>query len=104
MVHHPLEIILSHAIIESSEPCKCYHPQNARKTSLEVSRYIEAGTRDVGVAQFLTIAGPDGSKIGTDFHCSVGVAANSETGKACALCPQECAMYFIWVALLLVRG
>ena len=56
---------------------------------MEVGRYIESGKVHVGPAQFWTIAGPDASKIGTDFLCSVAVAANSENGKACCLCPQD---------------
>ena len=56
---------------------------------METGRYVEASRRDVGHAQFLSLAGPDGSKIGTDFQCSVAVVANCENGKACMLCPQE---------------
>ena len=48
--------------------------------------------KDVGQGaggQFLTFAGPDGSKLGTDFSVSVALAANSVTGYAGICFPQE---------------
>ena len=48
--------------------------------------------RDVGNGaggQFISMSGPDGSKIGTDFSVIVALAANSVTGKCGLTFPQD---------------
>ena len=66
-----------------------YDPRNKRHTAAQLCRYIEATNMAMAPAQFLSFAGPDASKIGTDFCCSVGAIANQTSGKTAVLCPQD---------------
>ena len=73
-----------------------FDPTHQRHTNREVLRYMEVSQRTLCDEQFLTVAGPDVSKITTDMHLSVAGIAGADCGKIAVACPQVFFFKCIW--------
>ena len=65
-----------------------YDPKNWRHTDRELARYIGASMRDFQSTKIVHLAGPDGTKVGTDFGCTMGAFMNPVTKRVCVALPQ----------------
>ena len=65
-----------------------YCPQDHRQTDRELARYVNASHRDFLSTKHLSIAGPDSTKVGTDFGVTMGALLNPVSGKVCVALPQ----------------
>ena len=73
------------AVIESP----CHNRTNTRATNRELQKYLVAAHEELRDAQFIAVAGPDGTKIGTDCAVSLGFFLNPVSGKVVVGVPQE---------------
>ena len=72
-----------------AKPSPAYDPKSPAHTASELHRYIRATQRMQRLQnQFISMAGPDSTKVGTDFSCSMGYLYNPGTKKAAVLAPQ----------------
>lgn len=72
------------AVVQAS----VYDASNPRKTDRELARYANAVSRACEGAQCLAVAGPDGTKVGTDLIISMAVVMNPDNCKVGLLFPQ----------------
>lgn len=73
------------------ESAKVWHPENWRLTARELWRYREAARQEFQNPLFLSMAGPDGTKVGTDLQIQAAVLFNPISGVA-AICPPQAPM------------
>lgn len=83
-----LRAMASDISVDGCSAPKVYDPNNWRHTSRELHRYREACRREFGTPQFVSMAGPDGTKVGTDLSIQIGVLLNPVIGVAAVAPPQ----------------
>ena len=66
-----------------------YDAKNKRHVDRELMRYVTAGRRVLNNAQFLTMSGPDDTKVGTDFCVAMAAIGDSTTQKVALVVPQD---------------
>ena len=67
----------------------CYNPGSHRQTCRELGRYLQATGKLISGRQCLSLAGPDGTKVGTDFSVSMAAFLEPETKQAAVAIPQD---------------
>ena len=72
--------VASDVAVTAVESTPIYLPRNPRHVDRELVKYNSVSRDGVGSAQFLSIAGPDATKIGTQFAVMASAAMNSESG------------------------
>ena len=73
---------------QTMQPLPCYDKKNFRHTSRDLGRYQKASLTSLHNEQNLSFAGPDASKVGTDFACMLSVCLGARSGKAAICNPQ----------------
>ena len=66
-----------------------YDAENPRHTCAELDRYIRATQSEMRPAQCLALAGPDGTKVGSDGEITVAMIMSGDTGKVAVGTPQD---------------
>ena len=75
----------------SSEPearVAVLDPKNWRHTSSRLDRYYRATAQALAAAPVLSMAGPDGTKVGTSVNLTMGHIMNSSTNYVAICAPQ----------------
>ena len=94
----PLRPIPSDVSAGPPESATVWSAENKRHTARELWRYQEACRTATQNAMFVSVAGPDATKIGTDLNIQVACIADSEQGAVCIAPPQAqiriCRAYF----------
>lgn len=62
---------------------------NPRHTARELGRYLEAARADLHGVVNISLAGPESTKVGTDFSVTMGAFMNCKTGKVSMAVPQD---------------
>ena len=70
------------------EQTPIYIAGDPRHTSRELGRYDAAAAKMVANKQFLSISGPDGTKVGTDFAVFLGAVMDCESRVTAWCRPQ----------------
>ena len=65
-----------------------YDPKNHRHTDRELGRYVNASEKNFRSTRHVALAGPDSTKVGTDFGVTMAAALNPVTHKVCVTLPQ----------------
>ena len=65
-----------------------YDPKNFRHTEQELGRYQGAAIRALADTQFVSMAGPDMTKVGTDYPLCLAALMNQESGLTMWGAPQ----------------
>ena len=66
-----------------------YDAENHSHATRELGRYIEAAHTDMKGQRMISMAGPDSTKVGTDFSVTMAASMNSKTQKVSLGAPQE---------------
>ena len=78
----------SDAVLAPVELAPCWDPGNRRHTHRELFRYREATQMAFDKSQFISMGGPDGTKVGTELALQAAVIMNQATGTV-AVCPPQ---------------
>ena len=73
---------------ETIQVAKMYDPTNPRHTDREIGRYLQACHKTFGSSRSLALAGPDGTKVGSDFCISSGFFMEPVRKKVCVAATQ----------------
>ena len=65
-----------------------YNPQNPYQTAVSLSRYVIQQRALFSTTQFFTMAGPDGTKIGSDLSISCATIGDSDSKKMTIATPM----------------
>ena len=68
---------------------KMFNATNYRQVRKDLGRYMEANLSQFNGVQCVSFCGPDSTKIGTDFRCSISALLNSDTSVACVGAVQD---------------
>ena len=69
-----------------------YNATSWRHTEQELGSYVNASQKVFRNALHISIAGPDSTKVGTDFGVTMGALMNPVTKKVCVALPQVCTL------------
>ena len=59
-----------------------YNPANPKHVARELDRYVRAAWEDIHTEKIISMAGPDATKVGTDFSVSMGALLNPVSKKS----------------------
>ena len=71
------------------EASSYWHPRNPYLTKRELSHYILCSQATLSTASFISVSGPDGTKVGSDLKVEMSYIAAPETGIVAVAAPQE---------------
>ena len=67
---------------------KIWDPENWRRVEGEFGVDMPTRRKKFRGSQFVSIAGPDSTKVGTDLSFTMGALMNPENGQVCVALPQ----------------
>ena len=74
--------------VDGPESLPIWLPNGWRHTSRKLWRYRAAAQEAMANRMFLSLAGPDGTKMGADLSIQMGALMNSANGMVCVAPPQ----------------
>ena len=87
-VKRELQPVASDVSIAAADVQNIWNAENWRHTSRELWRYREASRTAMDNPLFVSLAGPDGTKVGTDLAIQMAAIMNPSTGIVCLAPPQ----------------
>jgi len=75
--------------IDLVEPSTTWHPRNVCLTKRELSHYIVCSRKAFSTAGFISVCGPDATKVGDDLAVCMAYLAAPEANVVAVAAPQE---------------